>query len=105
MFVGDTLAATAAGSSCTLSGISQLCSAVLYSEKYRQVCRAECRRKIRFCSEDRLRVSEGDPFNHMEISLLQAQSARNGTATRIACGRIAYTSSPSRIDASGIQLR
>src|SRR3984957_999319 len=39
--VGETRAAMAGGSSCTLSGISQWCSAVENSEKYRQMKRAD----------------------------------------------------------------
>jgi hypothetical protein len=60
--------ATAAGCSCTLSGINQLCSAVLYSAKYRHVFRAVSRRKATFAGEVRFRVVAGGRLSQLETS-------------------------------------
>src|ERR1700722_11830314 len=78
--VGEIRAAIAGGSSCTLSGISQLCSAVLNSAKYLQVRSAAPLRNNSSLSEVSLSVGCEGRFNHIEIHLLQAQSSKMGRA-------------------------
>jgi hypothetical protein len=73
-------AAMAGGCSCTLSGISQLCSLLLNSAKYRQVWRAARRRYNNSFFEASFRSGTGGRFSQAEMRLLQTQSNRIGSA-------------------------
>ena len=103
MFVGDTVGAGFRGSSCTLSGISQLCSSVENSRKYRQMYSADFRSSHLSRPETSSSMAIGLPFSHSAKGWLQNHSPSTGIAAHKECGFVSQIIKPSPTDRNGIQ--